>query len=188
MEVDSSSSAGNSSEAMQKQTSLDEELAHVTSNLSVGPSPITKLSTSFIMPPQHKRHPNLYNNTMGDICMGDKASNTNVGAQKDAQTKNTGVPGFPDFPDVWMGSVSSKPKHKSPCRKPKRNKRLVRKAVNTPFGSTSVSAVSISKTMKMKARAERKLHRLEKCIKMKEKRRRKKDMGDLCRSMAGMCK
>ncbi|KAL3786005.1 hypothetical protein ACHAWO_012203 [Cyclotella atomus] len=161
--------------------SLDDELAEATSNLTVGPSPITKLDTSFVMPPQHKLHPNLYNNSMRDIAMDVKTTSLNT------NTSN-GVPGFPDFPDMWTGESSSKFKqHKSPCCTPKR-KKVVRKAVNTPFGSTTVSRISISKTIKLKKRAERKLHRLEKCIRLNEKRRRKKDMGDLCRSMAGMCK
>lgn len=105
----------------------------------------------------------------------------------DAPKTSEGVPGFPDFPDIWMGESSHKRNNKkSPYKKPKSKHRLVRKAVNTPFGSALRK--SITKELKIRARAERKVHRLEKCIKLKEKRRRKKDMGDLCRGMAGMCK
>jgi len=165
--------------------SLDEELAQVTSNLTVGPSPVTTLiNTSFVMPPLHKLCPNLYNNSMKDISMDVKTSNA------DTQIPSDGVPGFPDFPSIWTGETSHNQRRnkRSPCKKPKNKSRIKRKAVNTPFGSSTVSSTSISKAMKLRARAERKLHRLEKCVKLKEKRRRKKDIGDLCKGMAGMCK
>ena len=164
-----------------KPVSLDEELAQATSCLTVGPSPITKISeTSFVMPPSGKLHPNLYNNSMRDISMNAKSS---PDAQK---TTSEGVPGFPDFPDIWMGESSHKRNKKSPYKKQKSKHRIVRKAVNAPFGSTSRR--SLTKELKLRARAERKLHRLEKCIKLKDRRRRKRDMGDLCKGIAGMCK
>jgi hypothetical protein len=182
--IDSSSPVGSIRAPSKQAASLDEELARATSILTVGPSPITELSSSFIMPPLHKLHPNLYSNSLKDISMDVKSSSV------DALQTDEGVPGFPDFPSSWMGESSYNQKQrnkKSPCKKPKSKQRMIRKAVNTPFGSASVTSTS-SKIMKLRARAERKLHRLEKCIKLKEKRRKKKDMRDLCKGITGMCK
>lgn len=166
-------------------SSVDEELAQVTSNLSVGPSPITKLNeASFVMPPLHKLHPNLYNNSMNDITMNVKKCSIST------QHSSEGVPGFPDFPDIWTGQSSAQQRrHKklSPFKKPRHKKCIARKAVNTQYRKEQAVS-SMIKALKVRAREERKLHRLEKCIKLKNKREKRRDMSDLCRRVSGMCK
>lgn len=120
-------------------------------------------------------------------------------------TVNCGVPGFPDFPDCWDGGTPSTPKasnrhlHKkqsnrffssSKGSKQKQfHRRIHRTAVNIPYGSpTSRAVVSLSpgRDMKRCARDERKLRRLAKVVQLKERRRTKKDMGDICRGMAAI--
>lgn len=181
-------------------SSLDEQLALATSNLTVGPALVTKLdhiSTSFVMPPMHRLHHNLYDNSMRDLSMDFSRNEGN-------KTSVEGVPGFPDFPSFWTGEPSRRQwhrhdKHKkqgSLCKKSPKRKTLMRKAVNIPYGSIPSASSCISqpniaataKAMKKKARADRKFLRLEKCLKLKEKRNRKKNMGDLCRGIASMCK
>jgi hypothetical protein len=193
-------SGGGCGGSQERLSSLDEQLALAASNLTVGPSLITKLdlvSTSFVMPPLHKLHHNLYNNSMRDLSMDFSRNEGNT-------TSAEGVPGFPDFPSFWTGGPSQRQsykhdKHKkqgtSSKKSPKR-KSLMRKAVNIPYGSIPSASSSISqpsiaattKAMKRKARADRKFLRLEKCLKLKEKRNRKKNMGELCRGIATMCK
>lgn len=116
-----------------------------------------------------------------------------------------GVPGFPDFPDCWDGSTPSTPKasnrklhyhtnrfsNSNGTQKRHCHRRIHRTAVNNiPHGSPSSRAVvSLSPgrdTMKRCARDERKLRRLAKVIQLKERQRRKKDMGDICRGMAAI--
>ncbi len=68
---------------------------------------------------------------------------------------------------------------------------MERQAVNILYGSTSFASpngVGTTKAMKHKARAQRKVLRLEKVMKLKERRMRMRDMGDLCRGMKGLCK
>jgi hypothetical protein len=127
----------------------------------------------------------------------------------------SGVPGFPDFPDCWDGieppstpKMSNRQKNKqnshhhggsSKSGKQKRcchRRKISRSAVNAPFRSRASSAaasVTISsrsnttgKEMKRKARDERKLRRIVKVTQLKERRRRKRDMGDICRDMAAI--
>ncbi|KAL3805360.1 hypothetical protein HJC23_009067 [Cyclotella cryptica] len=209
MEIDSkrrsdgtikSCSGGGCRGSQQYRSSLDEQLALATSTLTVGPSTVTKLdidNTSFVMPPLHKLHPNLYNNSMRDVFMDDSRNESNT---QSAQ----GVPGFPDFPSFWTGEPSlqqrcqhdKRKKQGTACKKSPKRRRLVRKAVNTPYGSipstssftSSPNVVATTKAIKRKARADRKFIRLEKCLKLKEKRNRKKNMGELCRGIASMCK
>ena len=108
----------------------------------------------------------------GHLPSTPKASNRNSNHQK--QTNN------------FFSNSKSKQKR---C-----HRRIRRTAVNLPFGSSSSSttmraaAVSLSpgKDMKKCARNERKLRRIAKVVQLKERRRRKRDMGDICRGMAAI--
>ncbi len=122
-----------------------------------------------------------------------------------------GVPGFPDFPNFWNGSSGhhqqqpSTPKASNKKSNNQMNKfssirnkgmekrchrRIRRTAVNIPFGSSSsIAVVSRSPARDMNktcARDERKLRRIAKVVQLKERRRRKRDMGDICRGMAAI--
>lgn len=123
-----------------------------------------------------------------------------------------GVPGFPDFPDCWNGSPSghkhqpSTPRasnkksnqqtnkfssNRSKCKEKRCHRRIRRTPVNIHFGSSSsqlkaVLSKSPSKDMKKSARDERKMRRIAKAVQLKERRRRKRDMGDICRGVAAI--
>eukprot|EP00956_Cyclotella_meneghiniana_P043406 scaffold268942_cov89-Cyclotella_meneghiniana.AAC.1 len=136
------------------------------------------------MPPLHKLHPNLYNNSINDITMDIKKCS--IGTQQSSK----GVPGFPDFPDIWTGQSSApqrQRKRSSPFKTPRHKKCITRKAVNTQYRSEQAVS-SMTRALKVRAREERKLHRLEKCIKLKNRREQKRDMSNLCRGVSGMCK
>jgi len=122
-----------------------------------------------------------------------------------------GVPGFPDFPDFWNGSSGNHQQPSTPKASNKksnnqmnkfssnRNKskekrchrRIRRTAVNIPFGSSPSSSRAVvsrspARDMKKCARDERKLRRIAKVVQLKERRRRKRDMGDICRGVAAI--
>lgn len=155
------------------------------------------------------------NNSIYSNNMMIKTTNDNDNSEVD-KTRTTGcrsgVPGFPDFPDCWDGiEPPSTPKmsnrknnkqnshhHVSNNKKGKQTRcchrgKIHRSAVNAPFGSRAASASSTivsrsntGKEMKRNARDERKLRRIAKVTQLKERRRRKKDMGDICRGMAAI--
>jgi hypothetical protein len=105
----------------------DDDLAKAAStSLWIGSQEVVVLSSANFQEPT-KKHPGLYSATISDTTMG---------------TSSMGVPGFPDFPDCWMGESSSSDaatrtqattttgitaKGKRAQRK---QKRIVRKAVN----------------------------------------------------------
>ena len=78
----------------------------------------------------------------------------------------------------------------------RRQRRIARKAVNIPYGSSSHTGTNTNpcglgagKELKRRLRDQRRLKRIEMVIKLQEKRRRKREMGDICRSMASIsCK
>lgn len=78
----------------------------------------------------------------------------------------------------------------------RRQRRIVRKAVNVPYGSSSHTGTKANpcgmgagKELKRRLRDQRRLKRIEMVVKLQEKRRRKREMGDICRSMASVsCK
>ena len=78
----------------------------------------------------------------------------------------------------------------------RRQRRIVRKAVNIPYGSSSRTGakpnpcgLGAGKELKRRLRDQRRLKRIEMVVKLQEKRRRKREMGDICRSMAAIkCK
>ena len=118
-------------------------------------------------------------------------------------TVDVGVPGFPDFPDCWQGissaaAIQSKvvdtamhhadKKHSKKCTKTKRQikrqqqRQIVRKAVNT----SGIPKSNQGKVIKNILRNERRLRRIEKVVRLQERRRRKRDMGALCKGMASV--
>ena len=77
----------------------------------------------------------------------------------------------------------------------RRQRRIVRKAVNVPYGSSSHTCtgtkanpcgLGAGKELKRRLRDQRRLKRIEMVVKLQEKRRRKREMGDICRSMASI--
>mmetsp|Transcript_12042 Transcript_12042/g.17978 ORF Transcript_12042/g.17978 Transcript_12042/m.17978 type:complete len:229 (+) Transcript_12042:149-835(+) len=171
---------------------------------------------SFVLPPRHKLHLGLYINTAAaspetkSITSVTNTLNCHLASMQlgGENAVNGGVPGFPDFPDCWAGGQPSTPKasnrnstrqtnkfSNSKGKQKRCHRRIRRTAVNIPFGSASTSsssfaraAVSLSpgRDMKKCARDERKLRRIAKVVQIKERRRRKKDMGDICRGMAAI--
>lgn len=123
-------------------------------------------------------------------------------------SNNKGVPGFPDFPDFWEGGPStpiasnrqsnnnSRQSNKfnnsnnSKAKQKRCHRRMIRRTAVNFFGSNrAAAAVSLSPgrdNMKRCARDERKLRRVVKVVQLKERRRRKRDMGDICRGMAAI--
>ena len=185
-------------------------------NLSMGTSIVKDMDNiSFVLPPRHKLHLGLYINTAmaspetkSTTSVTTNTLNCHLASMQlgGENAVNGGVPGFPDFPDCWAGGQPSTPKasnrnstrqtnkfSNSKGKQKRCHRRIRRTAVNIPFGSASTSsfsraAVSLSpgRDMKKCARDERKLRRIAKVVQLKERRRRKKDMGDICRGMAAI--
>jgi hypothetical protein len=72
---------------------------------------------------------------------------------------------------------------------------MVRRAVNVPYGSSSRNGknnpggVGAGKELKRRLKDQRRLKRIEMVVKLQEKRRRKRAMGDICSGMASIkCK
>mmetsp|Transcript_25627 Transcript_25627/g.51394 ORF Transcript_25627/g.51394 Transcript_25627/m.51394 type:complete len:228 (+) Transcript_25627:59-742(+) len=185
-------------------------------SLSMGTSIVKDMDNiSFVLPPRHKLHLGLYINTAmaspetkSTTSVTTNTLNCHLASMQlgGENTINGGVPGFPDFPDCWAGGQPSTPKasnrnstrqtnkfSNSKGKQKRCHRRIRRTAVNIPFESASSSsfsraAVSLSpgRDMKKCARDERKLRRIAKVVQLKERRRRKKDMGDICRGMAAI--
>lgn len=129
-------------------------------------------------------HPSLYNNSLNDVPMTPMSTpNRSINI-----SSCQGVPGFPDFPDVWQGETSEKrqtindgmdKKHSKKWKinnaRTKRQERRVRKAVNL-FGT--------GKEIKKRLRDERRIRRKDKVVQLQQRRERKKGMGDICRGLA----
>eukprot|EP00578_Thalassiosira_sp_NH16_P018081 CAMPEP_0181109998 /NCGR_PEP_ID=MMETSP1071-20121207/18481_1 /TAXON_ID=35127 /ORGANISM="Thalassiosira sp., Strain NH16" /LENGTH=190 /DNA_ID=CAMNT_0023193743 /DNA_START=58 /DNA_END=630 /DNA_ORIENTATION=+ len=189
-------------------TSVDEDLARFTSkSLSMGSSLIRHIDSSSCVLPR-KLHPSLYNSSLKDVYMGSgqKCNNGNHGdggAPNRTFTSGGGVPGFPDFPDCWQGGEISEGRRndvqmgradkkrmqkwraKTNARLNRQHQqRLVRKAVNT--SGINKRAVGNGKEIKKGLRDERRMRRIEKIVKLQERRRRKREMGDICRSLASI--
>ena len=84
----------------------------------------------------------------------------------------------------------------SKSKRRQQQRRMVRKAVNVPYGSSSSSrtgnnpgGVGAGKELKRRLKDQRRLKRIEMVVKLQEKRRRKRQMGEICRGMASIkCK
>eukprot|EP00571_Detonula_confervacea_P014406 CAMPEP_0172303790 /NCGR_PEP_ID=MMETSP1058-20130122/5307_1 /TAXON_ID=83371 /ORGANISM="Detonula confervacea, Strain CCMP 353" /LENGTH=180 /DNA_ID=CAMNT_0013014771 /DNA_START=77 /DNA_END=619 /DNA_ORIENTATION=+ len=177
-------------------TSVDEDLARVTSqSLSMGSSVVTNLESSSCVLPR-KLHPSLYNNSMSDVSM--------TMSQQCKNTKNDnnssscgGTPGFPDFPDCWQGETCGERDNSmrdcadknrgqkwktNPRSKRQQQRQLVRKAVNI----NGTKPAGTGKKIKKRLRDERRMRRIEKVVKLQERRRRKRDMGNICQGLASI--
>lgn len=160
-------------------------------------------------------HDSTTSTTQNNMRSNSMISTTIDNSEKEVKTSTTGqcsgVPGFPDFPDCWDGieppstpKMSNRRKNShygggsSKSGKQKRcchRRKIHRTAVNASFGSRASSAAAsvtilsrsnTGKDMKRNARDERKLRRIVKVSQLKERRRRKRDMGDICRGMAAI--
>jgi hypothetical protein len=118
---------------------------------------------------------------------------------------NGGVPGFPDFPDRWQGEASIARGRRigwggsemSPNRGPTRHARsIVRRAVNKygiVVGRKSPAAMAAASRggdgIKIRMREERRARRSEREAKLRERRKRKSDMGIIRRGLENIeCK
>ena len=180
--------------------SVDKDLASATSRrLSLGTSIVADLIelTSCVLP--RKLYPGLYNNSMNDVSMRQQR----LGGSPDENkynmdsTSGEGVPGFPDFPDCWQGETSiERIKNNESGRgghrwkttgnqsRHQQRKRLLRQAVNTHgISKTTAAAASKGKEIKKRLREKRRIRRLEEAAKLRERRRRKSDIGAICRGL-----
>eukprot|EP00978_Attheya_sp_CCMP212_P024214 scaffold75802_cov39-Attheya_sp.AAC.1 len=101
---------------------------------------------------------------------------------------NKGILGFPDFPDCWNGEeggVRLGSKNVSSCsrssikRALRRGRRLARPAVNAP-------AVHRGRELKRTARKHRRTRRSQKVQQMLQKRKGKREMGELRVALASL--
>lgn len=190
---------------------IDMTLARMTSQgLSMGPSIITQITEdSLVLLPSKLLHPGLYDCSLRDIPMDTAAAASATIATRMEEKRAGGVPGFPDFPDFWMGETSRgvhqqqyhnqrrwgwATKHGKPSPRTLRRRRSSlrvppRRAVNVYGISPSITnIVTTSKEIKKLQRDERKIRRIEQSAKLRERRRRKSDMGEICRGIGSiMC-
>ena len=177
--------------------SIDDDLAQATSQrLSMGSSVVEDCkNVSCVLP--SKLHPSLYNNSLGDVSMmllpplNNNINNSKGNNEKREQLRqklkvDVGVPGFPDFPGCWQGTSSAASqrkggdttmhhadkKHSKKCIKTKRQikrqqqRQIVRKAVNT----SGIPKSNQGKVIKNILRNERRLRRIERVVKLQERR------------------
>ena len=168
----------------------------------MGPSIVAHIKNSSSMLPR-KLHHGLYTNSLSDVSMMSVCNNTNINNGR-SMVSNKNIcrgppPGFPDFPDCWQGETSSaRRQHNiddsivmhladkkrsgqnkcttSKAKSKRQQRRLKRNAVN----------VGAAKTIKKRLRDERPVRRIEKVDKLQKQRRRKRDMGNLCRGLASI--
>jgi hypothetical protein len=180
--------------------SVDEDLARAASkSLTMGPAVVRDIWYQFAIP--QKLHPDLYKTSMSDSLMEDSAcSSADQQAGGKSASGGDGVPGFPDFPDFWQGESSAavvgmrKSRLRTPTRvKHRQRQQLVRKAVNVPYGSTKTTKASppaagirTGKDLKKRLRDQRRMLRIEKIVKLQERRSRKKGIGDICRGISSL--
>jgi len=187
-------------------SSIDNDLVETTKLLSMGASIVTNLDGNCALP--RKLHPALYNSSLSDVSMSTQRHDT---INKNNKKKNTnklctiGVPGFPDFPDCWQGETSQRrnrgdismsyadKKHKNKCattskaKIKRQRRRIIRSAVNIiPKQYTSTNTCCTGKTIKKRNRDQRKIRRIEKVAQLQNRRRRKRDIGLLCKSLSSI--
>jgi hypothetical protein len=184
--------AKNSRSATATPPSVDEALSQLaSSSLSIVTSrEIVKFETRYALP--SKSHAGLYGYSSSlldtDATMNDSKSNS-------SSAKDTGVPGFPDFPDCWGGeeggvvvwmrnppSASAKGNEK---RAQSKNRRIVRQAVNAAGISIS-RAKSNDKADKKAAKAVRKAKKVSKRRKTLQKRHQKQQMKELSHGLSSL--
>ena len=186
--------------------SIDNDLVETTKRLSMGASIVTNLDSSICVLPMKKLHPGLYNSSLSDISMGNQRhgdANKNNIKNNVINECTIGVPGFPDFPDCWQGETSQRnkgdismsyadKKHKNKCattskaKIKRQRRRIVRSAVNIiPKKYTSDKGCT-GKTIKKRNRDQRKMRRIEKVAQLQNRRRRKREMGFLCKGLSSI--
>jgi len=74
-------------------SSVGDELAMITSCLSIGPADVVSLEMVSTSAAHTPKHSGLYNTTLLDCQMATNSDADGTG----------GVPGFPDFPSCWTG-------------------------------------------------------------------------------------
>eukprot|EP00588_Corethron_pennatum_P005481 CAMPEP_0194289502 /NCGR_PEP_ID=MMETSP0169-20130528/39181_1 /TAXON_ID=218684 /ORGANISM="Corethron pennatum, Strain L29A3" /LENGTH=205 /DNA_ID=CAMNT_0039036799 /DNA_START=151 /DNA_END=764 /DNA_ORIENTATION=- len=74
-------------------SSVGEELAMITSRLSIGPADVVSLEMVSTSAAHTPKHSGLYDTTILDCQMATNSDADGTG----------GVPGFPDFPSCWTG-------------------------------------------------------------------------------------
>ena len=180
-------------------SSVDEDLAHATSlSLTMGASVVTNVQTpSYVIP--SKLHPSLYNNSLlSDVSMMtltaslSKLSSSNINDDNNninilSPRTEVGVPGFPDFPDCWMGEPSKK---RNPSKKWKINtakaKRQQRRAVQKAVNHAGIIGNQIKKRQNIEQRMGRRVRRQEKVALLKKRSERKRAMGSICRGLSSL--
>ena len=131
------------------------------------------------------------------------ANQAHTTKNKQAQRKGTPPSADAAIDDELCKKVSSlfaqakaRGKDRAISNSKRRQRRIVRKAVNVPYGASSRTGTKANpcglgagKELKRRLRDQRRLKRIEMVVKLQEKRRRKREMGDICRSMASIsCK
>ena len=183
--------------------SIDKDLVETTKRLSMGASIVTNLDSGNCALPR-KLHPALYNSSLSDISMSTQRHDTIIKNNKNNVNRCTiGVPGFPDFPDCWQGETSQRnkgdismsyadKKHKNKCattskaKIKRQRRRIVRSAVNIiPKKYTSDKGCT-GKTIKKRNRDQRKMRRIKKVAQLQNRRRRKREMGFLCKGLSSI--
>lgn len=183
--------------------SIDNDLVETTKRLSVGASIVTNLDSSNCKLPM-KLHPALYNSSLSDISMSTQRHDTNNNNNKNNDNRCTiGVPGFPEFPDCWQGETSQRrnkgdismsyadEKHKkcattSKAKIKRQRRRIIRSAVNIIPKQYTSNTGCTGKTIKKRNRDQRKMRRIEKVAQLQNRRRRKREMGLLCKSLSSI--
>ena len=191
-------------------SSIDDELAKAADDsLSMGTSIVKDMNNiSFVLPPRHKLHPNLYINTTHDDDATSPTAVTNslnchlASMQLTTDDKNescnnrgeisaAGVPGFPDFPNCWAGQPST-PKASNRNSNKQRNKfsrsnkgqqrrchrRIRRIPVNVPFGAVPSPSSSSSPSKEMK-RMSRDARKLRRMVKAVQLKERRRRKKDM---------
>jgi hypothetical protein len=199
-------------------SSVDEDLAWATSvGLSLDSSSIVVNIDEATRVLPRELHPRLYDDSIKDVTMMmeeqlsvvNSASNVGRGDRSRHASKtggDGGVPGFPDFPDCWQGEASSTTRcrggrggtdmtaNRGTSRHARSRRSIPRRAVNK-FGivaGKSLAAAAAAKRgneIKIRLREERKTSRMDRDAKLRERRRRRSDMGIICRGLENVkCK
>ena len=191
-----------------RQSSIDDELAEAASSLSVRPTTVGPTTVyhcndfSFALP--KKLHSGLYSSSAGDMMPSTSVNIPRPGRLSFGDGRNAiGVPGFPDFPDVWFGEVGgqSRKSKKKPNRKHDRHKasghskrqqrRIQRKAVNMTYGGVASQERKLRLKEQIRRRykdaKEQRQDRRKAAVKnLQTKRQRKREMASICSGISSL--
>ena len=188
-----------------RQSSIDDELAEAASSLSVGPTTVGPTTVyhcndfSFALP--KKLHSGLYSSSAGDMMPSTSVNIPRPGRLSFGDGRNAiGVPGFPDFPDVWFGEVGgqSRKSKKKPNRKHDRHKasghskrqqrRIQRKSVNMTYGGVA-RKLRLKEQIRRRykdAKEQRQDRRKAAVKNLQTKRQRKREMASICSGISSL--